>query len=155
MEYTAELERYLGVLRGSPFIKSTELIAGGNDLHIIYYSNYADYLADNKDTNHSEKDFNNYFGSGDAIAKILVGEPVRLLREFKDLENVTLEFGNPTQDDNKHVHVSRYILNKYLGYKVEGLSVEDGSWREKFSNVYLYDKSKREAFLEQFGCEMK
>ncbi|MDY7994292.1 hypothetical protein UY286_26735, partial [Paenibacillus polymyxa] len=48
------------------------------------------------------------------------------------------------------IDVDRNSLNKFLGYKIESLSIKDGTWNDKFSDPYIYDKSNRQKFIDTF-----
>ncbi|TDL76162.1 hypothetical protein [Peribacillus frigoritolerans] len=145
MEYT--LNQYIAVLQGNAFIKETKKI--GNNLVVTYYSTFDEFITDNQDSSFTREEFDNYFLTGDKIKKIIVGEPVRILREFPEIYAVTLNI------NEYHTHVYRTKLFKYLGFDVSELSVEDGSWNEKFANKYIGDKEGREKFFIDFICNQK
>lgn len=102
----------------------------------------------NPDSPLTEDDYKGYFDTGDAIEKILVGENVRLLRQFPDLTatSMVLPYGGQTYS----IDLDRQAVNEYLGFKVEELSLEDKSWHEKFSNPYIYDDTNRKQFFDKF-----
>lgn len=102
----------------------------------------------NPDSPLTEDDYKGYFDTGDAIEKILVGENVRLLRQFPDLTatSMVLPYGGQTYS----IDLDRQAVNEYLGFKVEELSLEDKSWHEKFSNPYIYDDTNRKQFFDMF-----
>lgn len=144
-EMLKNLESYIGNLVGRTFIKSVAIENG--IVNIFYYSNYEDYKSNNENSLISNKDYDEYF-TQNTIDKILVGEPVRILREFPFINNVYLALSlNETLFD---VDVSREQLNEFLGYKIEKLSVIDDSWRVKFADVFIYNKKNREEYLKHF-----
>ncbi|MEK3866994.1 hypothetical protein MHH60_26340 [Paenibacillus sp. FSL H7-0716] len=144
-EVLKNLERYIGNLVGRTFIKSVAIENGV--VNIFYYSNYEDYKTNNENPLISEKDYDEYFTQG-TIDKILVGEPVRILREFPFVNNVYLAL--PFNATLFNIDISREQLNAFLGYEIEKLSVIDDSWRIKFADVYIYNRKNRDSYLKKF-----
>lgn len=118
------------------------------EAEITFHDSFASYKSAKPDSNVTEELYKQYFSTGDAIEKMFVSEPARLLRQFPDLNTVkmTLPFDGKTYNTS----LERNSLNTYLGFKIEDLKVEDQSWNKKFNNPYVYDKAKRKALFEKF-----
>ncbi|WP_339248210.1 hypothetical protein NST58_13030 [Paenibacillus sp. FSL R10-2796] len=145
-ETLRSLEGYIGNLVGRTFIKSVAIENGV--VNIFYFSDYEDYKSNNENPLITEIDYDDYF-TQNKIDKILVGEPARILRQFPYLNNVYIMVPHKTYTFD--VSVSRERLNSFLGYKIESLSVYDESWREKFADMFIYNKGNRNRFLLEFS----
>lgn len=137
---------YAQNIRGGNFIKDMKL--NNNEAEITFHDSFASYKSAKPDSNVTEELYKQYFSTGDAIEKMFVSEPARLLRQFPDLNTVkmTLPFDGKTYS----TILDRKSLNSYLGYKIEDLKVADQSWSKKFNNQYVYNKSKRTEFFNHF-----
>ncbi|WP_377864660.1 hypothetical protein [Bacillus sp. R86525] len=136
---------YAQNIKGGTFIKDIKLNA--KEAEITYYDSFASYNSA-KPNGVPEKLYKEYFSTGDAIEKMLVSEPARLLRQFPDLDAVKMTV--PFEGKTYSVNLDRKSLNTYLGFKIEDLKVEDKSWVKKFNDPYVYDKEKRKAFFMKF-----
>ncbi|PEE53705.1 hypothetical protein CN501_15655 [Bacillus cereus] len=118
------------------------------EAEITFHDSFASYKSTKPDSSVTEEQYKQYFSTGDAIEKIFVSEPSRLLRQFPDLDTVkmTLPFDGKTYS----ISLGRNSLNTYLGFKIEDLKVEDKSWVKKFNDPYVYDKTKRTTFFKKF-----
>ncbi|MCU5631248.1 hypothetical protein OCB76_08955 [Bacillus cereus] len=137
---------YAQNIRGGNFIKDMKL--NNKEAEITFHDSFASYKSTKPDSNVTEEQYKQYFSTGDAIEKIFVSEPSRLLRQFPDLDTVkmTLPFDGKTYS----ISLGRNSLNTYLGFKIEDLKVEDKSWVKKFNDPYVYDKTKRTTFFKKF-----
>ncbi|PGS08380.1 hypothetical protein COC45_18600 [Bacillus cereus] len=145
-EKQKEFISYAQNIRGGNFIKDMKL--NNKEAEITFYDSFASYKSTKTDSNVTEEQYKQYFSTGDAIEKMFVSEPARLLRQFPDLSTVkmTLPFDGKTYSTN----LDRKSLNSYLGFKIEDLKVEDQSWNKKFNNAYVYDKTKRKGLFNKF-----
>ncbi|WJE18849.1 hypothetical protein QRY07_19140 [Bacillus cereus] len=145
-EKQKEFVSYAKNIRGGNFIKDMKL--NNNEAEITFHDSFASYKSANPTSSNTEDQYKQYFSTGDAIEKMFVSEPARLLRQFPDLNTVkmTLPFDGKTYSTS----LDRNSLNSYLGFKIEDLKVEDQSWNKKFNNTYVYDKAKRKALFEKF-----
>ncbi|PEW88872.1 hypothetical protein CN445_09110 [Bacillus cereus] len=145
-EKQKEFTSYAQNIRGGNFIKDMKL--NNKEAEITFHDSFTSYKLAKPDSNVTEEQYKQYFSTGDAIEKIFVSEPARLLRQFPDLNTVkmTLPFDGKTFSTS----LDRNSLNSYLGFKIEDLKVEDQSWNKKFNNTYVYDKAKRKALFEKF-----
>ncbi|OOR20886.1 hypothetical protein [Bacillus mycoides] len=145
-EKQKEFISYTQNIRGGNFIKDMKL--NNKEAEITFYDSFASYKSTKTDSNVTEEQYKQYFSTGDAIEKMFVSEPARLLRQFPDLSTVkmTLPFDGKTYSTN----LDRKSLNSYLGFKIEDLKVEDQSWNKKFNNAYVYDKTKRKDLFNKF-----
>ncbi|WP_052343536.1 hypothetical protein [Bacillus massiliigorillae] len=142
-----EFESYARNIKGGTFIKTISV--SQNKGNIEYFSTFDEYKTANPQGLLTEDDYKGYFDSGEAIQKIFVGENVRLLRQFPALDStsMTLSFDGKSYS----IDLKRDEVNAYLGFKVEELSTNDGSWNSKFSDPYIYSDEKRQAFFNKFA----
>ncbi|MDC6156157.1 hypothetical protein HOV72_009590 [Bacillus albus] len=141
-----EFTSYAQNIRGGNFIKDMKL--NNNEAEIIFHDSFASYKSAKPDSNVTEELYKQYFSTGDAIEKMFVSEPVRLLRQFPDLNAVKMTL--PVEGKTYNINLDRKELNSHLGFKIEDLKVEDKSWVKKFNDPYVYDKTKRKAFFKKF-----
>lgn len=141
-----EFISYAKNITGATFVK--EMKVNNNKAEITFYDSYATYKSQKSDSNVTEEMYKQYFATGDAIEKVLVGEPSRLLRQFPVLNSVKMTL--PFEGKTYSINLDRNELNKYIGLKIDDLKVDDESWNKKFSNPYIYDKNKRSAFFKKF-----
>jgi hypothetical protein len=112
-------------------------------LFIFFYNSYQEFREDKNTTQITEEDYQEYF-TQNSIEKILVGEPARILREFPFIDSVEIKIPNYA------INIKRDLLNEFLGFRIEQTSVFDGTWRSQFSDVYIYNKTKRKQFITEF-----
>lgn len=144
-EILKNLESYIGNLVGRTFIKSVAIENGV--VNIFFYSNYEEYKKYNEKSLVEKKDYDEYF-TQNKIEKILVGEPARILREFPFINNVYIALSfNSTLFD---ISISREQLDTFLGFEIGNLSVADDSWRIKFADVFIYNRTNRNSYLKKF-----
>ncbi|MES5928116.1 hypothetical protein QCI77_19320 [Bacillus cereus group sp. MG9] len=137
---------YAQNIKGNAFIKDMKLNA--KEAEITFHDSFSSYKSTKPDSNVTEEQYKQYFSTGDAIEKMLVSEPARLLRQFPDLNAVKMTV--PFEGKTYSINLDRKSLNTYLGFKIEDLKVEDKSWVKKFNDPYVYDKAKRKAFFKKF-----
>ncbi|MEM4994937.1 excalibur calcium-binding domain-containing protein [Priestia sp. SB1] len=145
-----QFNMYAGSLTGGTFITTTEL-KDENKAIVKYADSFADYKKENPNSKVTEDSYKNYFGTGEAIQKIMVGEPARLLKQFEGLESVSLTL--PFEGKVYTTDVTREELNKYLGFKIESLGEDSAKWRSKFSDEYIYNEGKRQEMYNEFVKE--
>ncbi|MGG0308379.1 excalibur calcium-binding domain-containing protein [Priestia megaterium] len=146
----SQFNMYAGSLTGGTFITTTEL-KDGNKAIVKYADSFAAYKAENPKSRVSEDDYKTYFGTGEAIQKIMVGEPARLLKQFEGLKSVSLTL--PFEGKTYTTDITRKELNDYLGFKIESLGEDSSAWRSKFSDKYIYNASKRQEMFNKFVKE--
>lgn len=150
MNYRSNLESFLSVITGRTFIKSIAFAEELKTLYFHFYNSYEEFLENNLNTLVPKDQYINYFGTFDKIEKWIVLEPARILRDFKEVDNVevTLQFEGKVY----HATINRNTLNKYIGFDVTTLNPENSSWRTKFSDIYGYGlkNEKRKAMFEHF-----
>ncbi|WP_394223536.1 hypothetical protein [Priestia aryabhattai] len=143
----SQFNMYAGSLTGGTFITTTEL-QDGNKAVVKYADSFATYKAENLNSRITEDDYKMYFEGGDAIQKIMVGEPARLLKQFEGLESVSLTL--PFEGKTYSTEITREELNNYLGFKIESLGEDSDAWRSKFSDEYIYNEAKRNEMFNKF-----
>jgi hypothetical protein len=112
-------------------------------LIIFFYNSYQEFREDKNTTQITEEDYQEYF-TQNTIEKILVGEPARIMREFPFIDSVEIKMPKYATE------IKRDLLNEFLGFRIEQTSVFDGTWRSQFSDVYIYNKTKRKQFITEF-----
>ncbi|PFW92242.1 amiloride-sensitive sodium channel family protein [Bacillus pseudomycoides] len=145
-EKLKEFVSYAQNIRGGDFIKDMKL--NNKEAEITFHDSFASYKSAKPDSNVTEELYKQYFSTGDAIEKMFVSEPARLLRQFPDLNVVKMTL--PFEGKTYNINLDRKSLNSHLGFKIEDLKVEDKSWVKKFNDPYVYDKTKRKAFFTKF-----
>ncbi|MNW60916.1 hypothetical protein D3C74_389420 [compost metagenome] len=138
-------KEYAYNITGRTFIKSISV--KDNKGSIDFYGTYSDYKKGNPSSLIKKEEYEDYFSTKD-IQKILVGESARLLRQFPDLNAISIVL--PFDGKTYSIDLDRSSLDDFLGYKIESLSTEDKSWNDKFSDPYIYDKSNRQKFFDTF-----
>ncbi|MDA2309882.1 hypothetical protein [Bacillus cereus group sp. MYBK35-2] len=142
----AEFITYAKSIKGGNFIK--EIKVNNNNAEITYYDSFTAYKSAHADSTTTEEQYKQYFSTGNAIEKLFVGEPARLLRHFHALNSVKMTL--PFEGKTYNINLDRNTLNTYLGFKIESLKVDDNSWTNKFNNPYVYTKAKRTEFFKKF-----
>lgn len=140
-------KEYATKLRGSSFLKTAEV--KGDSGYIEILADYAEYKKIKPEATISEKDFVEYWNTGDAINKTLMEEPVRLLREFPDLRSI--HFDVVSVGKTFTVELDRETAEQYFKVNLKDLH-EDKSldkWREQISAKY-FTPEERAKYVEQF-----
>lgn len=143
----SQFNMYAGSLTGGTFITTTEL-QDGDKAVVKYADSFAAYKEENPNSRVTESSYQNYFGTGDAVQKIMVGEPTRLLKQFEGLKSVSLTL--PFEGKTYTTDITREELNNYLGFKIESLGEDSEAWRSKFSDQYIYNAGKRQEMFNKF-----
>lgn len=142
--------RFVDIARnitGGTFVESIQLT--DNYGIITFYSNFKEYKIDNPYSLITKKDYIKFFETAEQIEKILVIENISLLRQFPTLVGVkmTLQFDKKIYS----MKIDRASVNDYLGFKIEDLKIEDGSWNSEFLNPIGYNDLERKNFIRKFG----
>jgi hypothetical protein len=148
---TSEKERfktYAPNLRGGVFIESAEV--DFNKAKIVYetFAEYKKRKGDN--TKITEDSYNQYWSTGDAINKVLMEEPVRLLREFPELSAVemTITFNDKTYS----VSIDRFTVEDYFDVDLTEIHKDSSNelWRKKIVDPYIYNEKERAKYAKEF-----
>jgi len=137
---SSEIERfksYSSNLRGRTFIIRNEIIA---NTAIIEYGY----------KNLDLKTYNEYWGTGDAINKTLMEEPIRLLREFPALNTVTMTISYKSKIYN--ITADRKTIENYFNIDLNKIH-DDKSldlWRNEVVNKYFI-KDVRKIYVDKFA----
>lgn len=137
---------YAQNIMGKTFIQKLSL--NNNIGEVIFYDSFTSYKSNNPNTSITEQAYKDYFNTGSAIEKIFVGESARLLRQFPTLSAVKMTL--PFEGKIYSIHLDRTALNQYIGFPIESLKADDGSWQKQYVNAYTYNNEKRRAFFEKF-----
>ncbi|RAS75803.1 hypothetical protein [Priestia endophytica] len=147
------IKQHLKIITGAPFIKSSSIFYTYDEYKkvvINYIASFDEYVRDEKKSEMTNDDYQQYFWSGDKINKILSIEPARILNKFPETNEVDIIL--PFNGKTHKVFVKRESLNQYLGYKIEDLSFKEHTWHEKFLKDTA-SKHQRVAFVKQFSQE--
>ncbi|PIE92720.1 hypothetical protein CO726_25065 [Bacillus fungorum] len=149
IEMNKSIEEYLNVLTGSTFIKIAEV--HGNQVVLETYSSYDEYKINNSDSLITENSYEIYYSTGDAIEKILAGEPVRILRSYPQINEVlyTIRF----REVSYTINITRDALDEFLGFNIIDLNGSKELWRNRYVNVYLsgLKNKKRKGLVRAFS----
>ncbi|PFS48226.1 hypothetical protein COK87_27830, partial [Bacillus thuringiensis] len=116
-EKQKEFTSYAQNIRGGNFIKDMKL--NNKEAEITFHDSFASYKSVKPDSNVTEELYKQYFSTGDAIEKMFVSEPARLLRQFPDLNTVKMTL--PFEGKTYNINLDRKSLNSHLGFKIEDL----------------------------------
>ncbi|MDH6351931.1 hypothetical protein [Brevibacillus sp. 1238] len=146
----SEIERlktYATKIRGGTFLKQVDV--SDNSAIITLMGDYQDFKSLNSNSTISEKDFNDYWSTGDAINKTLMEEPVRILREFPSLNKVELII--PINGKVYSCEMDRKMAESYFKINLDDLNKDTSLdlWREKIVNPY-FNKTEREKYVSEF-----
>ncbi|MBU8732548.1 hypothetical protein KM915_21090 [Cytobacillus oceanisediminis] len=150
MGYRDNIEDFLNVMTSKTFIKNAIVDKGTKTLFIYYYSSFEEYIELNPFSKVVKEQYIDYFGTGDKIEKIVVLEPARILRDFKDIEKVCINLNY--QGVFYEAEVDRDKLNDLIGFNISDLSPDNDSWRVRFSDVYGYgiENNQRRILFNHF-----
>ncbi|WP_182103197.1 hypothetical protein [Niallia taxi] len=150
MNYRENIEDFLDVMTGKKFVKNAIFDENKRTLFINFFNSYEEYKEHEEKHLVDENQYNSYIGTFNKIQKLVVLESARILRDFNEIENVSmsLHFEGKSYDAN----VNRDELNRLIGYDIRELSPLNDSWRDKFSDIYGYGKEndKRSELFNQF-----
>ncbi|MED3621898.1 MULTISPECIES: hypothetical protein [Bacillus cereus group] len=139
---------YIKNIQGAPFVKEVCISGKSKNVAIQYVDSFDEYVTLNKNPGNDAKTYEEYFGTGDRINKILTQESARLLRQFSFLENVLINI--PFKGIVYEIELNRDKLNSYLGYKIEDLSIQDRTWHQDFLEKHAYPKEGRDKLINEF-----
>lgn len=119
-------------LDGTKYLKSSSI--NGNSVKIEYAYNNLDSAA------------KEYFETGDKINKILMEAPIRIVRHYPDIKNVSIII----QSSNKKysIDITREQIESFTGVKMDTIKTDD-DWREKISNKFFV-KNIRSEFIKKY-----
>lgn len=132
-----ELRQYLEKTTGGNLIVFSHL----NDINELEFTfgPYSEYISTNPQSKLTEKDYNDYFNSGDKDIKVLFDDTVRLFKEYSGLTKVsiTINYENKTLKTS----ITKEAIENLIG---KNLSEVD-----KVSDL-TYDKDLRNKFKQEF-----
>lgn len=115
---------------------------------ISYIKSYAEYKKLNPQSQVTEKDFKEYWSSGQAIQKALIEGSVRILKELSFINEVEIIL--PLTNNTYKINVEKTELEKFIR---KDLSQIKSDWTKNFIDPYVYDKKGRENFFNKFGSK--
>ncbi|MDR4997911.1 hypothetical protein [Brevibacillus parabrevis] len=137
-------KEYAPNLKGGPFITEAEIV--NQNEAVITYADFATLKKAKPDTKLKETDFKDYWESGDGINKVLMEEPIRLLREFPALQKVTLTVNH---DKKYSISVDRATVEDYLKVNLAEIGTDKEKWRNEIVNKF-FTKAERAKYIEKF-----
>lgn len=138
---------YIRNIRGGVFLKEYKI---EKDKGIIIYGDYKDYKKKQPESLMTENDYITYMSTGDLINKTLHIEPIRILREFPNLNEVTMIL--PFQGKKYTINVKRKSIEQYYNVDLKAMH-NDPSCDFKLWQEFLYkydDKEERAKYVKQF-----
>lgn len=131
-------------LNGGGSIKNIKLENG--KATITYVKSYREYKELNPQSVLTENDLKSYWLTGNAIQKILVGSPARLMKKLSFINEVKIVL--PFENKVYEIDVKKYELEKFVN---KSMSQITNDWKENFADPYIYDKNGRQKFFNKFG----
>ncbi|MFD1774980.1 hypothetical protein [Paenibacillus rhizophilus] len=139
-----EVLAYSRQLKGSPFIKDVGI--GTDNIEINYYGSFAEYKKANPGTKLTTADYTSYFGSGDAINKILMEEPTQLFRHFPGTASIDITL--PYSGKTYSVSLTKGSVEKFFNTDLDGIKTDE-QWEKQISGPY-FNKEYRDQFAKRF-----
>jgi len=138
-EELKRLNDYIPKLRGGTFLKSSKI---EENSVLIEYATFKEYSGNVK-----EKDYNDYWKTGDAIRKVLMEESVRLLKEFPALNEVKLV--TPQFEGKKlSTTLNRKQAEEFFKVNLKEINENKKLWGEKVVTQFIPEN--RDKFEKQF-----
>ncbi|NTU23051.1 hypothetical protein HPY28_22295 [Brevibacillus sp. HB1.2] len=143
-EEVSRFKEYAPNLKGGPFITQAEIV--NQNEAVITYADFATLKKTKPGTGMTEADAKNYWESGDAINKALMEEPIRLLKEFPELQKVkvTLNHGKKYTTE-----IDRATIEDYLKVNLAETKTDKDKWRNEIVNKF-FTKEERAKYIEKF-----
>jgi len=131
-------------MNGGNSIKNVELKDG--KATITYIKNFKEYKKLNPQSGLTESDLKSYWSTSDAIKKMLVGSPVRIMKSLDFINEVKIIL--PFENRTYQIDVKRSELVKFIGQSINEIKSD---WSKSFADPYIYNKEGREEFFKKFG----
>lgn len=131
-------------LKGGNSIKNIELKNG--KAIITYIKNFKEYKKLNSQSGLTESDLKSYWSTGDAIKKMLVGSPARIMKNLDFINEVKIIL--PFENKTYQIDVKKSELIKFTGKSINEIKSD---WSNSFADPYIYNKKGREKFFKKFG----
>ncbi|MGF9910087.1 hypothetical protein [Brevibacillus porteri] len=143
-EEVSRFKEYAPNLKGGSFITEAEIV--NQNEAVITYADFAALKKAKPETGMTEADAKNYWESGDAINKALMEEPIRLLKEFPELQKVkvTLNHGKKYTTE-----IDRATIEDYLKVNLAETKADKDKWRNEIVNKF-FTKEERAKYTERF-----
>lgn len=125
-------------------IKNVELENG--KATITYIKNYKEYKTLNPQSGLTENDLESYWSTGDAIKKMLVGSPAKIMKNLNFINEVKIIL--PFRNKTYQIDVKKSQLEKFTHKSIS--EIKD-NWSNSFADPYIYNKEGREKFFKKFG----
>ncbi len=94
------------------------------------------------------KSYEEYFETGDKTNKILTQESIRLLCKFLFLDKFSIRISY--KGLIHEIELIRNILNAYICYKIEDLSIQNRTWHQVFLERHAYLKKNIDKLVNEF-----
>ncbi|USG63975.1 hypothetical protein NDK47_17655 [Brevibacillus ruminantium] len=139
-----DIEKLKGNIKGSIFIK--DFSVSDSSVRVQYVKDYKEFKIIDPNGKTTEENYIGYWNSGDQINKVLMGEPIRILKDLPRVNDVEMIL--PFQSSVYKVKWTKRDAEKYFDIDFEMLSKDQtGNLFEKeFIDKYVYDRVEREKF---------
>ncbi len=137
-------EKIKNKIKGSPFVREVKL----DSKHLIIQYIF-DFQEKKKKSSIKEDDYNYYFGTGKQVDKIMIGEPIRILKDWQNIHKVSLTL--PFEGKFHEVTIERKDIYNYFNSNLFALKDDNDKW-VKFVDKYVYkiNNKQRDNFIKEF-----
>ena len=134
----------LNEYRGGTFFKHIEI--SDKYVKVYFYKDYSEYK-NSEDSNIDIHLYNSYWKTGKQVEK-MISEPIRLLRDYNEIEVIDFEFG--VGDNVYNIHIDRKDFEEYTNTDFDNLKDND-EWIN-FVDTYIYklNNPKRTSLFERY-----
>ncbi|GED14354.1 hypothetical protein [Aneurinibacillus migulanus] len=137
---------YAPKLAGGTLIKEAK---ANDSVAEVVYADFEEHKKLHPKDKMTKQLFDDYWGTGDKINKVLMEEPLRLLREFPSLNDVKMTVNY--NGKKYHVEVNRKTIEEYFNINLDEIHNDESldKWRTKVVQVY-FTKEEREKYVAKF-----
>lgn len=134
--------------------ESSRLKGGGQIKHvelkdkravIEYVKNYKEYKKIQPQSSLTKSDIDNYWNTANALEKVLVDAPVRLMKKVDYIDEVKLIVYRRSKRYTSTVNKKE--LEKFIGKSFDVIKI---SWNHNFIDPYVYTEKGRDKFISKF-----
>lgn len=141
----SELELEASRLRGGVFVK--EVTLNESRVDIIYTGDLQEYKTlINPQSQMTQTELEEYWETNNAIEKMLVDSPVRMMKKFDFIDTVCVIF--PYKGTVYSVTTDTNSLENFL--ELDFSTIQE-DWTDSFVDPYVYHPVGRTLFLKKFG----
>ena len=144
----AQIAEAVKTTRGALFLKDTNYEPLQESLHLTYQNSYQSYLEALPETTTpvAERLYHGFFNIEGKIARILLGEPLRLLAELIFLNHVRITL--PYEGLIREVVLTREEANQYTGVELNRVKPETDTWENKINESFIHNEVEQRKWME-------